>query len=614
MRSQPESHKLLLQQRLGWFSLPVVLIFLTLAARLWQLQIIQGPQYALEADRNRIRSLDIVAPRGTIVDRNNIPLVENRPSYNIVLYREYMVDPAATAAFVTGNLGLEADEFESTLRKGRKTPFYRPVIIKQDVGIDDISTVEAHRRDHPDIQLAPQPRRLYRYGRIAAHVLGYVGEVSEEEMASPVFQGTRPGAIVGKSGVERVYNRSLTGTDGTRRVLVDSLGRELGEVGAVESVIGGELRLTLDLALQTVVENLLQDRVGAIVVMDPRNGEILAMASAPAFDPNRFSSRLSEEDWNELVGNPDHPLQNRAIQNSYSPGSIFKLIMALTGLEEGFIEADTRVYCSGAAQYYNRVFRCWSKGHGFMNLESAIANSCNVFFYELGQRMGIEKIAQQGSALGIGARTGVDLPGERAGIMPSPEWKQRVRGDRWYAGETISVAIGQGAVSTTPLQLLRAISAIALDGRLVTPHVIRHADRVDAAGHDWPAKDLGFRSDQIHRIRDGMWASVNAGGTGARARVEGLDICGKTGTVQIVGSEAARLAAADSELLVDHSWFVGFANRDNPEIAVAVFVEHGGKGGAAAAPLAKEIFQAYLGERVQQPITQALPAAPPVRP
>lgn len=594
MHHQQELSRQRILARLRWFYAPVAIVFLVLAARLWQLQIIRGREYALQAERNRIRTLDVTAPRGAIMDRNREVLVDNRPSFNILLYREYMKDESATRSFAADNLKVAPADFDALLQRSRRELVFRPLVVKEDVGIDDISIVEAHRHDRPEIQLSPQPRRRYRRGKLAAHVLGYVGDVSDEELSSSVFPDARPGDLVGKSGVERTYNACLTGTDGKRRMLVDSQGRELGILGEIEAVIGGELLLTLEARLQEAAESLLAGKVGSIVAMDPRNGEILAMASAPAFDPNRFASRLSEAEWKGLINDPDRPLQNRAIQNSYSPGSTFKVFMALTALEEGVIDESSRVFCGGAAVYYNRLFHCWSKGHGYLNVVGAIQNSCNIFFYEMGRRVGIEKIAEHAAALGLGERTGIDLPGERAGVMPSPEWKQRTRGDKWYAGETISVAIGQGAVSVTPLQLLRAVSAVAMGGRLVTPHLLLRAGKPAGAAPSWPVRELNFRPETTADILAGMWGSVNAGGTGGRARVPGLDICGKTGTAQVIGAETAKKLGSDSELFEDHSWFVGFANRDDPEIAVVVFVEHGGKGGMAAAPLAGEIFRKYF--------------------
>src|SRR5262249_38815045 len=322
---------------------------------------------------------------------------------------------------------------------------------------------------------------------------------------------------------------------------------------------------------------------------------------APWFDPNSFSTRISEQDWSVLVNDPNRPLQNRAIQNSYSPGSTFKLVMALAGLSEAVVDANTRVYCRGSLFLYNRVFHCSvHQGHGAVDLETALSRSCNIFFYELGRKMGISKIAAQAQALGLGERSGIDLPGERSGLMPTPEWKQQVRGSKWFAGETISVSIGQGAVTITPLQLLRAASAIAAGGLLTTPHVFLRSDRVTPEmPFRWMTRQLDITPEVSHRILQGMWASVNSWGTGHNAAIAGLDICGKTGTVQVIGNENKKELQKDDRLLEDHSWFVGFANRAAPEIAVVVFLEHGGKGGIAAAPLAREIFRTYFDRKQQ---------------
>ncbi len=598
MNLQPESSKLLLHQRINLLYLPIFLIFVVLAARLWQLQIIQGSEYVQKAERNRIRTIQLVAPRGTILDRNNVPLVENRPSFNILLYRESMKDSEGTMRFITEQLGVPPEELAERMRRSKGSALYQPVVIKGDAGIGDISVVEAHRKDHPEIQLGPEPRRLYRLGKVAAHVLGYVGEVSEDELSRGQFQGARVGSLVGKSGVERIYNQYLVGKDGARQVLVDSVGREVDTLDEVDSIIGGELTLTLDLDLQAAAEGLLQDKVGAIIAMDPRNGEILAMASSPSFDPNVFSTRILKRDWDQLMDDPDHPLQNRAIQNSYSPGSIFKLIMADAGLEEGLITDETHVNCSGAATFYNRTFHCWQKkGHGSVGLQTAITQSCNIFFYTMGQRLGISKIALHAQALGLGERTGIDLPGERSGVMPSEEWKEQTRGSKWYAGETISVSIGQGYVSTTPLQLLRAVSAIATNGKLITPHVLLRAEGLQDDPKRWPVREIPIGDENARKIRAGMWGSVNNFGTGHNAAIPGQDICGKTGTVQVLSKETKSGLKGDASDFEDHSWFAGFASRDNPEFSVVVFVEHGGKGGVAAAPLAHEIFKAYFDKK-----------------
>jgi penicillin-binding protein 2 len=588
---QQESNRQLIQQRLNLFRIPVLLIFLVLAARLWQLQIIQGSEYVLKAERNRIRTIELIAPRGTISDRNNIPLVDNRPSFDVLLYREAMKDKSATIRFLVEKLSMTAEDVEGKLRRSKGTGLYRPIILKEDAGMEDISVIEAHRRDHPEIQLGPEPRRRYHFGKLAAHLMGYVGEVTEQELVAKTFPGATNRTLVGQAGVERSYNNLLAGKDGERQVLVDSIGREVGPVNEIDSIVGGEVQLTLDLDLQSVAEKALEDKVGVIVALDPRNGEVLAMASSPSFDPNAFSPRISSDAWNQLKNDPDKPMQNRAIQNSYSPGSVFKLIMSEAGLEEGLLDDNPSVNCTGAASYYGRTYHCHV--HGTIHLEQAIAKSCNIFFYELGRRLGISKIAEHAHALGLGGRTGVDLPGEKSGVMPSPEWKKQARQAKWFVGETISVSIGQGAVSTTPLQIIRAVSAIATGGLLTTPHVLLRADRLPDSEMQWPVRQIQIGEDRTRRIRQGMWESVNNWGTGHNAALPGHDICGKTGTVQVIGNENKQLAKRRDDI-EDHSWFVGFGEKDNPEIAVVAFVEHGGMGGVAAAPLARQVLSAYF--------------------
>ena len=582
VKLQLETNRQALGRRLNWLYPLLIALFAVLALRLWWLQILQGADYVRLAEHNRIRSIQVVAPRGPILDRNRIPLVDNRPSLNILLYREMIKDQAATAGFVTGTLGISAEELAAQLRRNRRAGAFQPIVIKEDVGIEDVSIVEARKREHPEIQLGPAPRRLYRYGSLAAHVLGYVAEVSEEELADSTFPGVQAGDLVGKIGVERIYNQSLTGRHGARDVLVDSLGRELGVVAEQDAVIGGDLMLTLDYDLQAQAEALLDGSVGAIIAMDPRNGEILAMAGAPGFNPNTF-----KQDWPALRNDARHPLQNRAVQNTYPPGSIFKIVMAEAGLAEGVIDDSTRVYCHGSEIFYDAVRHCWNAGgHGYLGLEGAIANSCNIFFYTLGQRLGIDKISRHAQALGFGEKTGIDLPSERWGVVPP--------GPRWFAGETISVAIGQGPISATPLQVLRAVSAIATNGKLVTPHLLLRAENSPAAGTSWPERQLPIPAENAGKIRAGMWASVNSGGTGHGAAVPGLDICGKTGTVQVISAERRKELRSDPAAYENHAWFAGFASRDNPEIAIVVFLEHGGGGGAAAAPMAREMFRLYF--------------------
>ena len=596
MALEQDATRQLIQKRFSWFRIPVLLIFLVFGARLWQLQIIQGYEYTQRAERNRVRRVLLVAPRGAILDRNGALLVENRPSFDILLYREDMKDRDATTRFIVEKLGVSRESIDRQFARNKNTPTYRPVVVKEDVGMDDISVVETYRNEHPEVRLGREPRRLYQYGKLAAHLLGYMGEIYDTELKSGEFPNAVAGSLVGRTGVEKTYNRILTGRNGAKQVLVNSIGREVGVLDEIPAVTGDDIRLSLDLNLQMVAEQQLEDRVGVIIAMDPRNGEILAMANAPSFDPNAFSSRISSAEWKELINNPDKPLLNRAIQDTKSPGSIFKLIMASAGLHSGTLDNNPAVFCGGSEVYYGRVFRCSSvAGHGSLRLEQAIATSCNIFFYELGNKLGITKISEHAQTLGLGLRTGIDLPDERSGVMPSPEWSRRARNTQWYPGETISVAIGQGAVSATPMQMLRAISAIATSGRLTTPHVFLNAETGDNRSVEWPITQLPFNDEHISRIRTGMWQSVNGGGTGRNAMVAGMDICGKTGTVQVVSRENLQRMKSNAE---NHSWFAGFADRDDPEIAVVVFVEHGGSGGAIAAPIAREIFKAYYEQKM----------------
>lgn len=593
MDLQQETDKQLIQRRLNLFRIPVLLVFILLGVRLWQLQIIRGAEYAVKAENNKVRTVQLVAPRGVISDRNRIPLVENRPSFTVLLYRESIKDTENTTRFLSEKLALNPEDLESKLSRSRKTGLYRPIVVKEETGIEDISIIEAHRRDHPEIQLVPEPRRLYHYGKLAAHLLGYVGEVSEEELNGNVFPSAEAGSLVGQSGIERMYNELMVGQNGEKLILVDSRGREVGLLNEKTSVIGGGIQLTLDLQLQTVAEKALLGKVGAIVAMDPRNGEILAMASSPSFDPNAFSTRLSQKDWNSLLEDPGHPMQNRCIQNSYAPGSIFKLIMAQAGMSEGILNRNTTVVCNGSEVYYGRSFGCGSKdGHGLIGLERAIANSCNIFFYELGRKLGISKITEHAAILGLGEKTGVDLPGEKKGIIPNPDFIA-ARDGPWYPGETIPVSIGQGAVSTTPLQILRAVCTIINGGFVVTPHILLDAELKEDE-LEWPVERIPISESNVRRIREGMWRSVNDSGTGHNAMIPGIDICGKTGTAQVVSKEVQKRNPGAAK---DHAWFAGFSSKENPEIAVVVFVEHGGKGGVDAAPLARDIFEAFYDKR-----------------
>lgn len=597
-------------ERLNRLKYLAIALFAFFALRLWHLQVISGNYYEKLAEQNRVRTIPLRAPRGIIRDREGRPLVINRPSFTVYLVRENLVDLSATLDFLARGLELEKEEIARQLEKYSGQPPFYPAPLKENLSVRELAYLTAHQLEHPEIRISLEPRRHYPYGRLAAHLLGYVGEVSEDELARGEFPGARPGTIVGKFGLERRYNQILTGIDGSRRVIVTSAGREVELLEKHEPIIGGELQLTIDLDLQLAAERLLDGKAGTIVALDPRSGEILAMASHPAFDPNSFALRISQREWTRLITDPAHPLQNRAIQSRFSPGSVFKIVVALAALEERLISPGFSVYCNGGASIYGHYFRCHKPRHGRVDLESAIINSCNVFFYRLGQYLGIERIARYAQALGLGEKTGIDLPEEVAGFFPTPEWKLRSRGEKWYAGETISVAIGQGPVTVTPLQLARAIGIIATRGLRPPSRLVLAAESAPAGHKQFSLRAsassangrLSFSEESYQALIRGMWGVVNQHGTGRAAAVEGFEVCGKTGTAQVISNEG-KARSRHKDNFKDHAWFVGFAPRHDPEIVVAVLIEGGGFGGQTSAPIAGEIFREYFKKRRQAGVT-----------
>ncbi|MBI3940172.1 MAG: penicillin-binding protein 2 [Acidobacteria bacterium] len=581
-----------LHARITFLKVTVCVIFVLFTVQLWRLNVLNHDYYAGLAEKNRLRIVPLIGPRGVIFDREGRPLVENIKSIDIVVYRDEISDVASLARFLEDGEIIPEIQFTARLQQYRRYPVFHPVVIKENVTLDDIAYIQSHQAEHPEIKILETPKRIYRYGSLAAHLLGYVGEVSDAQLKTAEYRGSKPGDIVGKFGVERFYNRSLTGVDGQLKVLVNSVGKVKAELEKVPSKIGQELNLTIDLDLQMAAEEQMSDKIGALVALDPRNGDVLAMVSKPDFDPNRFAVRIRADEWRELVENPDNPMQNRVIQNSFSPGSVFKIVMSLAGMEKGLVNPQSSVYCSGGETLYGHYFRCHEGGHGFVDLRRAIVQSCNVFFYRLGMNMGIDTISQYAQMAGLSIPTGIDLPNEVAGLVPSAEWKERVYHERWYAGETISVAIGQGAVSITPVQMARAVGGIALGGRFAVPRVVRPLGPQENPG--LKAVEQSWNSEHIRFLRDSMWGVVNAGGTGRAAAVPGFDVCGKTGTAQTI-SDAGRqkIVASSRKDFESNAWFVGFAPKDDPQIAVAVLVQRGGYGGQAAAPVAGKIFRAY---------------------
>jgi len=590
-------------------------VFLVLAFGLWRLQVAHNDYYSNLAEQNRIKQIPILAPRGKILDREGRIIVDNYPSFSVLLMRDQKRDLMADADKIAAGLHMPPDELRARLKRMVAVPGYQPLFLKDDITPDELAFIESHRAELPELETITVHRRLYPKNGFMAHVIGYVGQVSEDMLNQPQWELYNPGDIVGMSGVEQYYNDILMGKNGSRQVLVNSRGKEVGTLSDVPAVPGKPLKLTIDLDLQIAAEEALEGKPGAIVAMNPQTGEILAMVSRPAFDPNEFAVHITRDEWNRLITDPGKPLLNKAIQAQLAPGSVFKIIMSTAGLQEG-IAQDLVVNCGGGKTFYGRFFKCWIAGHGShgsVNISKAIYQSCDSYFYTLAEKLGIDRIAKYATMLGLGQKTGVDLPQEVSGVMPSEQWKIKNFKQKWYAGETISVGIGQGAVATTPIQLARAIGAITSDGVLVRPHI--------AFPDQFPPnfKQVALYNDKGHiqideknweTITDAMALVVSPMGTANSAHINGVDFAGKTGSAQTVSNQLkAKMSAKEKSEYKDNGWFVGVTPRRNPQIVVSCLFE-GGEHGALAARVAAKVIAAYVEKqrRVQTNVAKA--AAP----
>jgi penicillin-binding protein 2 len=587
----------------------VLFIFLLLAYRLWLLQVMQSSDYALLAEKNRVRNVPILAPRGRILDREGRTIVDNYPSFSALLLRDSSRDLVADADLIAQGLHLNADEVRLRIKRTAWMPQYQPIFLKEDITPDELAFIEAHKNELPELETIMAHRRLYPRNGFLAHLIGYVGEVTEDMLNQPQFELYNPGDVVGVSGVEKQYNGILMGKNGFRRAIVNSHGREVGRLDETPAEPGKPLKLTVDLDLQIAAEQAIEGKNGAIVAMDPHTGEILAMVSRPTFDPNDFRMRISREEWNKLIDDPDKPLLNKAIQAQLAPGSTFKIIMAMAGWQEG-IAQTLHVNCGGGATFYGRRFACWQKGgHGGVDFPKAIYQSCDVFFYTLAEKLGIERIAKYATMLGLGQKTGIDLPNEVSGVMPSEEWKIRNFKQKWFAGETISVGIGQGAVVTTPVQLMRAIGAITMGGQMVVPHVINPTSLPPGfveATHYTEVKSIPIDPEGWNTITDAMANVVNPGGTAGLSHLPGIDFAGKTGSAQTISNALKARLGAGGKKFKDNGWFVGVEPRRNPEIVVCTLLEEGEHGYLAARATA-QVVKAYVDKQRRQPVKVAGP-------
>jgi penicillin-binding protein 2 len=599
--------------RLAALQYGVAAVFVALAICYWYIQVVQHARFETMAANNHRRTLELTAPRGTLFDRRGRVLVENRNAFNVSLVREQVQDVDATIRVLAEATGVDEAAIRASLARHKREPVFRPVVVIRDATLGQVAALSARRLELPGVVVEEVPTRHYPGDELAAHSFGYVGEITDHQLTREDYRDLHVGDIVGQSGLEQTYNRWLMGTSGARHVVVNSLGREIETLGQEEAIEGRRLQLTIDADLQRAAEEAFSHSGfrGAAVALDPRTGEVLSLVSLPSFDPNRFATGIDRASWAELTTSPLTPLTNRAIQGRYSPGSLFKIAVAVAALEEGVVSPSHRVFCAGGGVFHGRYHKCHlAGGHGWMDMRHAIEKSCNVYFYTVGNMVGIDGLHKWATRLGLGGRTGIDLPAEMEGLVPSSSWKLRVRGERWYPGETTSVAIGQGQVSVTPISLAVMMATVANGSARVVPHLVRAID--DGSG--WkvnevaPASTVELKPSTVSAVRDGLWMVVNGQGTGGRARIEGRDVAGKTGTSQVISNEGRQRAKTDRDLR-DHGWFVFFAPRDEPQIAGVVFAEHS-EHGYLAAPIARHIMQTYFAIKDGRPLP-VLPAAAP---
>ena len=585
-----------IQRRLIVLRLSVVVVLAILLIRVWYIQIVKGEEYAVLSEQNRVRMVYLKPPRGLIYDRHHNLLANNIPSFNLYVVLSDVDDRQRLREDLSELIGVSVDDVRVAMEK-HHTPRL-PLKLKEGLTLKEAAAIESSLAQLPGVVIQAETERSYPQGTVAAHIIGYVGEVSAKGLKEEQFQNLVPGSAVGKYGVELEYDRIVRGRVGQKTIEVDARGHEQRAIQIQEPIPGDDLYLTIDLPLQRLAEDLLGDSAGVVVALDPRNGDVLVLASHPTFDPNTLARGLTVSQWNQIRHDPKKPMTNRATQGQYPPGSVFKLVVAAAGLESGSISRSTPVDCRGQFTIGDRVFKDWKKGgHGLVTLHEGLVHSCDIYFYTLGQQLGIDQIAHYAVQLGLGHRTGIDLPAENSGIVPSREWKERALGKPWYPGETISVAIGQGFVTVTPLQMATLIGTIANNGVQYKPRVVRQLKK----RQDGTLVDIApSRSETVQLQQETLTAlhealrDVVVSGTGRRAQSRGITISGKTGTAQVVSLDNVESEDDVPHALRDHAWFVAYAPSDDPKIAVSVIVEHMGHGGAIAAPIARAIIDEYF--------------------
>jgi len=590
----------------------IIVFFTILGVRLWYMQIVKGNHYRHLSENNRIRQRTIKASRGLIFDRNGEILVNNYPYFDLAVIPENVPDVDDMLNTLSNVIEIDKDELKNKMYHARFKPAFKPVVLIEDLSREQLSLIEANKLNLPGIEIYVESVRNYPYNDMASHIIGYLSEINAVKMKLKRYEGYKLGDLIGSVGVEKIYESILKGEDGLKEIEVDAFGRELSSFTNTEAQPGGMLYLTLDARLQKYVESVLADqKAGAIVVTDVNNGQILAQYSKPNFDPSFFVKGISSKNWKVLNEDPLHPLQNKAVAGQYSPGSVFKIVVAAAALDEGFIKKDTEFNCPGSYRFGNSRFSCWRKsGHGKVNVVEAIEQSCDVFFYNLGAELGIDLISEYARKMGLGRPTGIDLENEKQGLMPTTEWKKRVLKSVWFGGETISSAIGQSYVLVTPLQTAMLLATVANGEYISVPQLFLKAEETDGTviRKSVPVirKKLRISKETMEIVREGLFDVVNGEkGTARGSKPKKVKAAGKTGTVQVFSEKmyAKKKKETDEEKkkeldyeLRDHAWFACYAPVEKPEIAIAVIVEHGGHGASAAAPLAKKIINFYYSK------------------
>ncbi len=581
-----------LPDKYKWCKWVLIVTMIILSIRLWHLQIMQGNEMRQQSEMNRIRIKKVLAPRGIMFDKMGKILADTRPSFNLYITPEDIKDFNQTVDGLSSLMGIDREEIIEKLKAASNFPSSFPVKIKDDVSMDELAKVEANRVYLPGVSIQIEPKRNYPYGKMMAHTLGYVSEISGEELKQEKYRTYSPGDYIGKYGLERMYESYLRGIDGEKRVEVDAMGREVRTLEMKDPIPGNNMYLNINLDVQMVVEKALEGKRGGCIALETKTGAVIALASRPAFDPNKFASGIKKEDWQAIALDKAHPLQNRVIQGRYPPGSTFKVLTALKALEDGLINANTSYGCRGGFPFGNRVFRCWKRsGHGIVNVHRGIVESCDVFFYNIGLRLGVDRIHSFGTSVGLGKPSGIDLPNEARGLLPSSQWKKKTYGTPWYEGETVSVAIGQGAVWLTPVQLAQLSSFVANEGITFKPQIVNKIVGPDGKTQkifeSVVTADIKMKKQVFKIVKEGMQGVVNEkSGTAYGSRIENVHMSGKTGTAQTTPVQGKDLG--------DHAWFIAFAPSEDPAVAISVLVEYGGHGSSQAAPVAKAISESLF--------------------